>query len=244
MKGGGLAPAVLSPHTVKPIRTLFNLCEHSFIILTNNSNTMPRLITNKNTRLWDNQVIIMLGKAKTAEEKALLALYWLTGARTGEILSLETTDFHIFKDKVILAMRTKKSGRGEKTDLPRTLELKRAPIGEVILELNGLNGSSDPSYIEWVVNYVLILRNTQIEKLFTKTPRWAEKTINRLGEKAIGQRVSPYHFRASFVFHAINLGNEKDEVREWLGLNTKTKPKNEEEKINEALSELMRKRID
>lgn len=179
---------------------------------------MPRYITDRSIRLWDMQVTQMFNKCKTLEEKALLSLFWLTGARTGEILSLKPNpNFWKGPEQIQIFMPTKKSGRGAKELPPRTLTLLRPTPNAEDSEVTGLNGGSNPLYIESIVEYVEKVHK-EGKPLFTKSVRWAEKVLNRLGEEAIGKKVSAYHFRASFAYHAKNNGASEERIKEWLGL--------------------------
>lgn len=164
---------------------------------------MPKYSWRINDLVYEEDVMLMYKAAGSIYERALVAVLWITGARTEEALALTTDSITYDSFKVEVKLNTLKLGEGKFAVQERTLSFRR-PGG---LEQN--------IYLETLLTHTQTLPKEA--KLFPYTSRWAEKVINRLGDKTIGKRLAPYHFRHSVLSHLAAQGANVPELMHFKG---------------------------
>jgi integrase len=164
---------------------------------------MPKYSWRINDLVYEEDTLLMFKAAGNIYERCLVAVLWITGARTNEILELTGDDITYDSAKVDIHLSTSKLGGGKFAVQNRTLTIKR-PTG---LDQN--------LYLETILVHLKTL--PQGAKLFPNTARWAEKVINRLGERTIGKRLAPYHFRHSVLSHMAGRGANVPELMHFKG---------------------------
>lgn len=154
---------------------------------------MPKYNWDIKDLLFEEDVRKMYDAAGTLQKKAFISICWLTGARTGESLSLKKEDIGFNDDFLEIRLPTTKLGGGDYKTAMRTLTVTR-PRG---VEAN--------LYVETVVKYAANLPLND-DFLFghegvgkkAYTTRWAEsKVIGPLSLQTLGKWLTPYHFRHS-----------------------------------------------
>lgn len=164
---------------------------------------MPKYSWRINDLIYTEDTLLMFKAASSIYERSLIAVLWITGARTEEVLALTTDNITYDSFKVEVRLNTLKLGIGKFAVQERTLSFKR-PSG---LEQN--------LYLETILTHLQALPKET--RLFPYTSRWAEKVINRLGERAIGKRIAPYHFRHSVLSHMAAQGANVPELMHFKG---------------------------
>ncbi|MDD3906553.1 MAG: site-specific integrase [Candidatus Omnitrophica bacterium] len=165
---------------------------------------MPKYGWKIENLLFEEDVRAMYNLAAREKEAVLIALLWITGARPAELAELKKENVQYDSSRVNITLATKKLGEGGDFKIRnRTLSFVR-PTG---LDTN--------IYIETVVKYVAALPPEAL--LLPHTTRWQENTINRIGQKGIGQKVSPYHFRHSCLTWMASNGATIDELMQFKG---------------------------
>lgn len=150
------------------------------------SETMPKYSWNISDILYEEDVRKIYESATTREQRVLVSLLWITAARPKEILNLKREDFLISEDIVEVRVETLKLKDTEKfQDKYRTPKFERNPASNMNI------------YLETIVDWVLDAAPGGF--ILPRTTRWAELQINKLGEKAIGKKICPYHFRHSVL---------------------------------------------
>lgn len=160
--------------------------------------------------LSDEDVKAMFNIAKNDEEKAWISILWMTGARPQEILMLTTDRVTITEDEISFNMPTLKLGGAADFKVKdRELTIPRESADKDMRE------GSNFVYQETIVRFV----SSRVPRshLFTRTTRWGQKVLNRLGEKATKVKVTPYHFRHSFFVWFARRGATLDELMNWKG---------------------------
>lgn len=164
---------------------------------------MPKYSWRINDLIYSEDALLMFKAAGSIYERALIAVLWITGARTEEALALTTDSITYDSFKVEVRLNTLKLGAGKFAVQERTLSFKRP------------SGLDQNLYLETLLTHLQTLPKEA--KLFPYTSRWAEKVINRLGEKAIGKRLAPYHFRHSVLSHLAADGANVPELMHFKG---------------------------
>lgn len=162
--------------------------------------------------LFEEDVRKMYDLARTNDERVLVSILWITGARPAEIMRSKGANESIglkagscFVEPNTLSINLNTLKRGIKVDFQvkqRTLVFKR-----------GTNNNN--IYIETLVNQIQSL--SPDSEILPYTTRWGEKVINRLGKDSIGVPISPYHFRHSVMTWLVQNGKTELEVQYWKG---------------------------
>jgi len=166
---------------------------------------MPRYSWDVEDILFEEDVRKMYDRANP-NEAALISLLWLTGARPGEIALLKVQDVTYSSDKLSILLKTLKRRKGG--------EFK---VKERTLGFSRTTGFNTNIYIETIVSHVSKLPNDSETKVLGYTTRWMEKKINKLGEEAIGKKLSPYHFRHSVMTWLAKNGYTMDRLKYFKG---------------------------
>lgn len=155
--------------------------------------------------LMEEDVRAMFNKSENAEQLVLIALHWLTGARTSEVLQLTKEDVGWDDDNLVIRLNTLKLGDNHQRFLSRqrTLTYER------------LSGLDTNPYIETVIRYTLKI--PQGRRLLKRSTRWSNKVMNHLGKVAIGKEVTPYHFRHSTLTWLARNGATVTELMHFKG---------------------------
>jgi integrase len=165
---------------------------------------MPKYGWKIENLLFEEDVRAMYNLAAREKEAVLISLLWITGARPSELAEVKKENVQYGDGKVNITLATKKLGEGGDFKIRnRTLSFVRAA------------GLDTNIYLETIVKYVIALPPESL--LLPHTTRWQENTINRLGQKAIGQKVSPYHFRHSCLTWMASNGATIDELMSFKG---------------------------
>jgi integrase len=164
---------------------------------------VPKYSWKINDLVYEEDTLLMFKAAGSIYERCLIAVLWITGARTEEVLALTTESIIYDSFKVDIRLNTLKLGVGKFAVQDRTISISR-PSG---LEQN--------LYLETILTHIRTLPKEA--RLFPYTSRWAEKVINRLGERAIGKRLAPYHFRHSVLSHMAAQGANVPELMHFKG---------------------------
>jgi integrase len=137
--------------------------------------------------------------------RALLSLFWITGARPAEILELSTDNIKIEEGTVCFTLPTKKLQADGTKFVMKTRQLR-------VVRPHGLEMDI---YLETVVQYIERLRPGEL--LFAYTRSWVTKSINKLGLDVIGKQITPYHFRHSAVTREATKGRTIDQLKHYKG---------------------------
>ena len=164
---------------------------------------MPKYSWAINDLIYEEDTLLMFKQAGSIYERCLVAVLWITGARTEEALALTSDSINYDTFKVDIRLNTLKLGTGAFAVQERTISIKR-PSG---LEQN--------LYLETILTHIRTLPKEA--RLFPYTSRWAEKVINRLGERAINKRIAPYHFRHRVLSHMAAQGANVPELMHFKG---------------------------
>lgn len=165
---------------------------------------MPKYKWNIGDLLYEEDVRKMYELAKNAQERALIAFLWITGARPTEITMLRRNNLIITNEKLEITLATLKRGKSEKFDTrERTLTFDRHKEGTPNI------------YIETIIGYVQGIPGD--ERVMPYTSRWTEKTTARLGTEAIKKPICPYHFRHSVLTLMARNGATPDMLKHFKG---------------------------
>lgn len=165
---------------------------------------MPKYSYNIKETLYGEDIARLYEAAKTQEKKTLIAILWVICPRPSEIAEILKED--IFFDGKLLRIRlhTKKLGaEGAFAVSERTLEIEYSENEE------------SGTYIKRIVEEADALQPTQ--RMFPKTTRWQELTINELGIEALGKKISPYHLRHSLLTIMASKGCTPDQLMYFKG---------------------------
>jgi len=153
--------------------------------------------------LYEPEVRKMLEVCEDEQEKALIAVCWLTGARTSELTKIKKEDITITENSLGFKIFTEKLRGGKFTPRYRNLIFKRGKFLDQNL------------WIETVVRYVNTLKPG--ENLFNRSPRTIQLKLNRIGKEAIGKEVCPGVFRHSILTHLASSGLGIQELASFKG---------------------------
>jgi integrase len=165
---------------------------------------MPKYKVDISTILFEEDVRKIYNEAKNAEERVFVSLLWTTGARTKEILLLTKEDIQYSPDRVNILLKTLKLG-----------QRKTFMVKERTLEFERPQGVNCNIYLETIINYVKTL--SPEARLLERSNRWAQYITNKLGVKAMGKPISPYHFRHSCMTWLLRNGATPDMAMHFKG---------------------------
>lgn len=166
---------------------------------------MPRYSWRIDDLIFEEDAKAMFDKASTSYERVLVALCWITGARTQEMLSLRKEDIYYDSRKATFTLRTLKLG-GDGSQFV---------VRERTLEFDRPEGVDANIYLETILRHIEGLAPET--RLLPYTSRWAEIAINRLGLKAVGKKLTPYHFRHSVLTWLARNGKTLNELMHFKG---------------------------
>jgi site-specific recombinase XerD len=164
---------------------------------------VPKYSWKINDLVFEEDSLAMFKLAGSIYERCLIAVLWVSGARTEEVLQLTTESVQYDSFKVDIKFNTLKLGGGAFAVQERTLSFKRP------------SGLDQNLYLETILTHIRTLPKEA--RLFPYTSRWAEKVINRLGERALRKRLAPYHFRHSVLSHLAAQGANVPELMHFKG---------------------------
>lgn len=168
---------------------------------------MPRYTHSISDILREDDVRAVFDKADNLREQALISFLWVTGARPSEIAELTINDVIVTLDTITFKLKTKKLKNTEEFQLKeRTLEIER-PQG---MEIN--------IYMETIKQYMDTLpQGIDGVRVFEYSTRWMELVTNRIGLKALGKQLSPYHFRHSAITREAGARRTIDQLMHYKG---------------------------
>jgi len=169
---------------------------------------MPKYSHDVYDLLYEEDVRKMFDLARNENERVLISLLWLTGARPQEILMLTPSRFKISPESFLIQMPTLKIGRTKrKTELmdgtTALLTYRDRPL--TIPRVRAEEATTNPAmegafkYGETIIKRVYSIPNPET-RILNYTVRWAQLSINRLGMEAIQKKICPYTFRHSFFY--------------------------------------------
>ena len=156
--------------------------------------------------LWDEDAEAVYKVARNLRERTLISLFWLTGARPGEVTILRRKDVEYSERSLKLTLRTLKRKKKDSTEFD---------VGFRNLEFLRRLGIQMNPYIETIIG--LCEKLAPEDRLLPYTVRWAEKVTNRLGLAAIQKPLTPYHFRHSAITHFAAGGANLSELMHFKG---------------------------
>lgn len=136
--------------------------------------------------------------ADTLEQKAVLALAWLTGARISEILSLEKSDFYVNEERKLITV-TLRARKGGKIGYPTF------------------------SFSDCFATFILdrLAQLQEREKIAKRGKRWWQKFLIKLNKKIYPNEKSKWitwHFlRHNRITLLARLGATGEELKSWTG---------------------------
>lgn len=138
----------------------------------------------------------MIDRANSLRDKFIVAILYLTGARTTEILELRKKDIWVEGDSLFIKLRTAKLGRGKGFKVrERILEIPlEAPFTDIILK-----------YVKLFENDEAILVNVN------------DSRIRQIVYELSDNRFCPYNFRHSRLTKLSRAGATVDELMYWKG---------------------------
>jgi site-specific recombinase XerD len=165
---------------------------------------MPKYSWNIDDLLFEEDVKLIYNRCQTKRDAVLVAFLWIAGPRPEELREVKRESIAWNDEALMITFPTKKKGKKGKFKLTtRTLRFERK------------RGFETSLYIETIIQYVEgVLPGNQI---LPYTTRWQEKRINVLTEKAIGKRMSPYHFRHSALSWLAAGGATIEELMHFKG---------------------------
>jgi len=172
---------------------------------------MPKYKWKIEELLFEEDVRNIYDHARLNDERVLVSLLWLTGARPAELMrskanekkGITIDEFKINTNSLEITLKTLKRGTKDNFQVKqRNLVFERGTKQQNI-------------YIETIINHIKSLLPES--ELLPYTTRWGEKVINRLGREAIGKPISPYHFRHSVMTWLMQNGKSELEVQYFKG---------------------------
>ena len=166
---------------------------------------MPKYKTPIDYCIYENEVSKVYNAGTSLQQRLLVSLCWITGARTSELLDIKKEDV-AYNDKLVaITIRTLKLGdntKGKFKVRQRTLKFTRP--------LNPRN-----VYLETIIKFTERLPDNK--PLIKYKNRWCEKTLNKLGRIAVGKPISVYHFRHSICTQLAMNGASIPEIMYFKG---------------------------
>lgn len=144
---------------------------------------MPKYTTPIEFMIYDREVSQLYNQSNMWAHRVLIALCWITGARTSEILALKKEDIQWNDDTIGIKLKTLKlRNNGQFKIRDRILRFKRATRPRNI-------------YIETIIKHCKHIKPEQ--RILPFTTAWSRKWLNIIGRDALGKPITPYHFRHS-----------------------------------------------
>jgi site-specific recombinase XerD len=164
---------------------------------------MPKYAWDIKNLLFEEDVKAMFDKGDTYE-RLLVSILWTTAPRTSEAIELVRENVTYNINTVSITLKTLKLGKSKAFAIDhRTLTFKRPGMADSNM------------YLESIINQVRTLPPEG--RLLPFTRRWADLVTNRLGMKAIGRPIAPYHFRHSVLSHMAREGASIDQLKHFKG---------------------------
>ena len=148
----------------------------------------------------------MFRTATTNHDRALITLFWITGARPAEIMELRKKDINIGSEHIQIHISTKKLGKeGKFVVRKRTLVLKCNP---------------EHPHIQSVIRHLAHFKNPE-SLIFTVSRRTLYNRIHDIGYDALGVDICPYNFRHSRLTLLAEAGATDGELMRFKGSRTR-----------------------
>lgn len=166
----------------------------SFCYILDGGQKMPRYNFDISNILFEEDVKKMYDATKKRQEALLISLCWLTGGRPSEIVKgtlrvgLKKDNIILTDDNLSITLKTLKRNKKDNKQFDydkRTLSFSRP------------HGLDENIYIETIANYINAVDEDRF--LLPYSTRWAELTLNRIGNQQLGKLLTPYHFRHSVM---------------------------------------------
>jgi len=172
-----------------------------------NHPTKTKYIYDVKNILYEEDVYRMFKDASDDEERNLIAIAWLTGARCEEILAVKRGHLEFGDDYFRIRLTTLKLRKG-----------RSFHPGERTLRMNRPKGIDSSLYIEHLKQYCDSLQLKADDLLIPYGQNWAYKRIKILGLKVLNKRICLMHFRHSCLTHLASSGQFGImELAKWKG---------------------------
>lgn len=166
---------------------------------------MPKYKTPIDYCIYENEVSKVYNAGTSLQQRLLVSLCWITGARTSELLDIKKEDV-AYNDKLVaINIRTLKLGNDSKGKFKirqRTLKFTRPQNPKNI-------------YLETIIKFTERLGEGQ--RLIKYKNSWCKTTLNKLSKYAIGKPISVYHFRHSICTQLAMNGASIPEIMYFKG---------------------------
>jgi site-specific recombinase XerD len=166
---------------------------------------MPKYNTPIDYTIYEKEVSALYNAGTTLQQRLLVSLCWITGARTSELIDIKKEDILFNDDFVIITIRTLKLGDRE--------------TGKFKIRQRGLRFTRPKNpkniYLETIIKFSERLEER--DTLLKYKQRWCIKTLHKLGQKAIGKDISVYHFRHSICTQLAMNGASIPEIMYFKG---------------------------
>lgn len=149
---------------------------------------MPRYSWDIKELIFEEDASKMYDAADSEVKRVLISILWIAGPRTHELTMLQKKDITVDHEKEKLNIRFK------------TLKLKKKKTFGIeyrTLSFDRKLGTEANIYLETIIRYVAKLDPDS--RVISYTDRWVEQQVNKIGEKALGKKLCPYHFRHSVL---------------------------------------------
>lgn len=167
---------------------------------------MPKYTTPIDYTIYEKEVSAMYNSATSIEERVLISLCWITGARTSEILKITQEDVVYNDEYVNITIRTLKLGDRETGRFKlryRHLKFTRPTAPRNI-------------YLETIIKWSEKLTKPEA-RLVKRERRWVTRRLNVIGERVLNKPVTPYHFRHSVCTQLAMNGASIPEIMYFKG---------------------------